>query len=111
MSYQIIGLAAAKLGCYGTANSDLLQCSLDDLASSVGGQAMFGFLVGGMLITGFYVASNGGLATASTLTAVIGALMIPALPPTYQGIAFIIIFLGIAGAVMSGLDKYVDSTP
>lgn len=100
-----------QLGCYSNPGSDLLSCALGDLAASVGGQAVFGLLAGGLILTSFYVASNGGLATPATLTAITGAILVGALPPAYQGMAMIIIFLGIAGGLLATLSKFVDATP
>jgi len=100
-----------QLGCYGSPGSDLLTCSLDALAAAVAGPTIFGLIAGGVLLTSFYLASNGGLATPAVLTALTGGLLISALPSAYQGIAQVIIFLGLAAAVMAGLGKYVDQTP
>lgn len=103
--------AVLQFGCYSDPGSDLLKCSLGDLASSVGGGAIFALLGGTMLLATFWLASDGGLATPSVLTVLCGAVLITALPPAYKGMAMIVIFLGIAGAVLSGLSKYVSSSP
>lgn len=101
----------AQLGCYSAANSDKLACSLDDLAASVGGQIVFGLLAATVLLTSFYIASDGGLATPAVLTVLCGGFLISALPPAYQTMAQVVIFVGLAAGVMAGLDKYVDRTP
>jgi hypothetical protein len=98
-----------SLGCY-TGGNDLLQCALGDMAAAMGGDAVFGLLVGGSVLLTFYVASGGGLATPGVLTALLGGIMIPALPPAYQSIAMTIVLLGLTAALLSGAKKYVMST-
>lgn len=100
-----------QFGCYSDPGSDLLACALGDLATAVGGQIVFALIVGSVLLVSFWIASDGGLATPAVLTAIAGGLMIPALPPAYQGMALTVIFLGIAAGVLAGLNKYVSSNP
>lgn len=99
-------VVAASLSDY--TSGGLLDAALNDLAAAVGGQQVFGLLVGGAVMLSFYLASNGGLATPATLTALSGGLLIAALPPGYRSIAQVIIFLGLAAAMMTVLVKYVD---
>lgn len=94
------------LSCY-TDGLNWLQCGLDQLTVSAGGEGMFGLLVGGVLLLAFYMVSGGRLATASTLTVLIGGILVPALPAAYQGIAMAIMFLGLVGAVLRGLQSFV----
>ena len=98
-----------QLGDY--TSGGLLEAALTDLSAAVGGDAVFGLLVGGVLMLAFYLASNGGLATPATLTALVGGILIPALPPGFGRIAQVIIFLGLVAAIMAGLEKYVSNTP
>jgi hypothetical protein len=98
-----------QLGDY--TDGGLLEAALNDLAAAVGGDAVFGLLVGGTLILAFYLASSGGLATPAVLTALVGGLMIPVLPAGMQRIAQVIIFLGLVAALLAGLDRWVDNTP
>lgn len=104
MMYQLLQLSDYTSG-------GLLKAALTDLAAAVGGDANFGLLVGGVLLLSFYIASNGGLATPATATALVGGIMIPALPPGFGRIAQVIIVLGLMAAIMAGLEKYVSNTP
>jgi hypothetical protein len=99
-----------ELACYTANNTDLLQCSLSDMGGATGGEGLFGVLVAGALMYTFYVASDGGLATPSVLTALTGGVMIPVLPPAYRTIALTVVFLGLVAALLTGLKKYVMST-
>jgi hypothetical protein len=94
------------LGCY-LDGSNWLDCGLSQLTAAAGGEGTFGLLVGGVLIFAFYVVSGGRLGTASTLTVLIGGVLIPALPASYQGVAVTIMFLGLVGAVLRGLETFV----
>jgi hypothetical protein len=102
-------MLATELSEY--ADGGLLDAALGDLAAAVGGEQMFGLLVGGALLLSFYLASNGGLTTPAALTALSGGLLISALPPAYRAIAQTVIFLGLAVGVMALFDKFVDREP
>lgn len=100
-----------QLACYTNNPQGMLTCALSDLAGAVGGESMFALLGGGLIIGTYYLASGGSLATPSVMVFLLGALMIPSLPVQYQGMAQVLMFLGIVGAILAGLDKYVDRTP
>lgn len=85
----------------------LLRAALTDLAEAVGGQAVFGLLGGAAILLTFYVASNGGLATPATLTALTGGLLVAALPAGYQSMAQVVIFLGLVAAIWSVFNRMV----
>jgi hypothetical protein len=87
----------------------LLDAALADLAGAVGGQASFGLIVGSVLMLAFYLASSGSLATPATLTALSGGILIASLPPGYGTMAQVVIFLGLAAAVLAALNKYAGS--
>jgi hypothetical protein len=101
---------STELGCYTANNSDLLACSLADMSVATGGEGLFGILVGGATLLTFYIASDGGLATPGVLTALVGGILLPTLPPSYRSIALVIVFLGLVAAIMAGLKKYVMSS-
>jgi len=98
-----------QLGDY--TDGGLLDAALSDLSAAVGGDAVFGLLVGGVLLLSFYLASSGGLATPAVLTALIGGLMIPVLPAGYGRIAQVIMFLGLVAALAAGIDRWIDNSP
>lgn len=98
----------SELSCY-TGGNDLLNCALSDLALSVGGDGVFGVLVAGTVLLVFYIASDGGLATPSVLTALLGGIMLSALPPQHSTIAMTIVLIGLTAALLSGAKKYVMS--
>jgi len=100
-----------QLACYTDNPQGMLGCALGDLAGAVGGPSMFALFGGGLFIMSYYLASGGKLATPSVMLLITGGLMIPVLPPNYQIMAQVIMFLGLVGAVLAGLDKYVDRTP
>jgi hypothetical protein len=97
------------LDCYIDNPFGWLNCGLSQLTAAVGGEGLFGLLIGGVTIMSFYIASGGNLATASTLTVLIGGLLVAALPASYQAIAITIMFIGLVGAVLRGLETFVFS--
>jgi hypothetical protein len=94
------------LDCY-TNDNDWLVCALDQLTASAGGEGTFGLMIGGTLLTSLYLVSGGRLATASVVTVLIGTILVPALPASYRAMAVTIMFIGLVGAVLNGLETYV----
>lgn len=99
-----------QLACYTDNPMGMLECGLADLAGAVGGQAMFALLAGGTIIFGYYKASGGSLATPSVMLLLLGGLMIPSLPAQFATMAQVLMFLGLVGAVLAGLKKYVGNS-
>lgn len=99
-----------QLACYTDNPQGMLTCALDDIAAAVGGQAMFALLGGGTLIFAYYKASGGSLATPSVMLFLLGGLMIPSLPAQFQTMAQVLMFLGLVGAILAGLKKYVGNS-
>jgi len=94
------------LDCYINGN-DWLNCGLTQLTAATGGEGLFGVLTGSTVLLAFYIASGGQLATASTMTVLIGGVLVAALPANYQAIAITIMFIGLVGAVLRGLETFV----
>jgi len=99
---------AGALGCYtrGT-QGDLLQCVLDDLTLAVGGEAVFGLLVGATTILSLYIAGNGDPATPTVATILLGAFAVPLVPPQFTGAAYAILVLGVAFGVFAAAGRWV----
>jgi len=95
----------AQLGCY-TSKGDRLECIFSDLAAATGGEALFGLFLGGVLLTAFYIASNGSIAVPALVLMLTGAVLVPMLPGNVSGIAGTIIILGLAAAVFAALRRY-----
>jgi len=89
----------------------LLDAALGDLAAAVGGDGVFGLLVGGGVLFSFYLASDGGLATPSVMTALFGGVLFGTLPAGFARIGQVVIFVGLVAAIFGLLDKFVDQTP
>jgi len=96
----------AALDCY-LDGQGWLQCALDQMVAATGGEGVFGLLVGSTLLLTFYIVSGGRLATASTLTVLIGTIMVPSLPSQYQTVAVTIMFLGLFGGLLKLAERYV----
>lgn len=98
------------LDCYTADGANMLNCGLSHILQATRGETVFGLLIGGALMLGFYKASNGSLAAASVLTGLAGPLLIPVLPGQLAAVATTIMFLGLVGGMLSVLNKYVMST-
>jgi len=94
-----------QLGCYAS-EGDRLQCIFTDLTAATGGEALFGLFLGGVLMTAFYIASNGSIAVPALVLTLTGAVLVPMLPGNVSGMAGTIIILGLAAAVFAALRRY-----
>jgi hypothetical protein len=97
------------LDCYINNPFGWHTCALNQLTNATGGEGLFGLLTGSMILLTLYIASGGKLATAATMTVLIGGILVAALPASYQGVAITIMFLGLVGAVLRGLETFVFS--
>jgi len=86
--------------------NDMLQAALDDLVFAAGGEAIFGLLVGGVLILALWIAGDGDLATPATITVLVGGVLFPILSGDYLNIARVVAFLGLAGVILATIEKY-----
>jgi hypothetical protein len=104
----MIPLQAGDLSCYtqGT-GGNLLTCVLDDLTLAAGGEAVFGLLVGSVVIVALYIAGNGDSATPTVATILLGSIAVPILPPQFEGAAYAILVLGIAFGMFAAAGRWV----
>lgn len=104
-----IVLQNGALDCYTGAGSgpDMLGCVAADLFAAVGGQAVFGLLIGGALIAALYFAGGGHPAAPTVGTVLLGSALVPVLPAAYAKLAYSILVLGLAFGVMSFGRTYV----
>lgn len=95
------------LGCYTDNRWNMVgECILPQLVAAVGGEQMFGLLLGLPLIAGLWLAGDGDLATPATATILVGGVMFPLLPASYLGIARTVAFVGLAAMALAVIEKY-----
>ena len=88
--------------------SDLFyDCIMADMTGAVGGEAMFGLLAGGLIMLVLYLAGDGDMAVPTVTTILLGSVMVPALPPQYTQMAYAIVVVGIAAAIIGLAGRYV----
>lgn len=104
----MIPIQAGDLSCYtkGT-QGDLLQCTLDDLTSAAGGEAVFGLFVGSIVIISLYIAGDGDPAVPTVATILLGAFAVPILPPAFRAAGYAILVLGVAFAMYHAAGNWV----
>lgn len=85
---------------------DLGQCVLDGVFSAGPAPSLIGLLMGGTLLTSLYIAGDGTVVVPSVVTILLGAAMIPTLPPQYVGMAYTLTGIGIAVAVFSAWTRF-----
>jgi hypothetical protein len=100
--------SAGVLECYAQGSEgNLLQCILDDLTLAVGGEAVFGLLVGSVSILALYIAGNGDAATPTVATILLGAVAVPVLPPQFRGAAYAVLVVGVAFGMFAAAGRWV----
>jgi hypothetical protein len=83
------------------------QCIFEPAAGSVGGEPMFGLLVGATLIVSLYLAGSGDLATPTVVTLLLGSVLVPVLPGGMVGVAYGVVVAGVSGALIAIARRYV----
>jgi len=103
----MIPLPLQSVGCYTNNRWNLLsECVLPQLVAAVGGEQTFGLLIGLPMLVGFWLAGDGDLATPATAVVLVGGVLFPILPASYQGIARTVAFLGLAAVALAVIEKY-----
>jgi len=95
------------LDCYTTPGNDLLGCALGDFASSLGGDIMFGLVIGGVAIFVLWQTSDHSIGLPAVFLMLGGAFIVSALPAQYVGMAQAIMVLGLAAALFAVARRYV----
>lgn len=93
------------LDCYVSAG-DRLSCVYNDFAAATGSSAVFGLILGGVLMVAMYNASDGSLIVPAVVLILLGGFLVPILPAAVSGISGSIVILGLAAAVFAGLRRY-----
>jgi len=96
-----------QLSCYSNNPLGMLQeCVFPQMVGAFGGPGLFGLVLGGTIISGLWLAGDGDLATPATITVLVGGVLFPILPASYQGIARTVAFLGLAAVALAVIEKY-----
>jgi len=98
---------APELDCYATPGNDLLQCALDDIAGSLGGDAVFGLLVAGVVMFVLWRSAGGSLGLPATFMVLAGGLILSALPAQYHAPARTIMVVELASGLFAIARRYV----
>lgn len=95
------------LDCYTNNPRSMHTCAFGDMAGAFGGQGVFGLTVAGLVFFGGYTVGDGDIILPGVVLMLLGGILIPSLPPQYEGLALTLMFAGAVGAVMQLLGKYV----
>lgn len=94
------------LECWVDPDRNMARCAVEEYRSPIG-NALFGLIIGGIVMLPMYVASDGSLGVTAVITTLLGGALVPMLPGAYQGIALTIMLLGLVGSVFAVGVKYV----
>jgi len=102
--------AAPGFECYVDSERSMFSCLFGSYTQPIG-ESLVGLIVGGMVLLGLYVASDGDLAVPAVVTTLFGGILVGALPGSYQSIAEVIMFLGLVAGVFAVLVRYLVEGP
>lgn len=71
------------------------------------GDALFGLMVGSGLWIAFYFAAGGSIAAPTAALILVASLLFPILPGSFIGIAYGVLLIGVAAAVLNVMQRYV----
>jgi hypothetical protein len=83
-----------------------MSCIFDPVTALLG-SGLYGLLTSGAILMAFWLAGNRSLAAPSVAMILISGLAIPILPGGYQGVAWTVAFVGVAGGVFSVIRSYM----
>jgi len=84
------------------------SCLFDPVTSLIG-EGTFGLIVAAGLWTALYLAGNGSPTTPTVVMILLATIAFPVIPAAYSGIAWSILLIGAAAAIMQAMQKYVLS--
>jgi hypothetical protein len=73
------------------------------------GEGIFGVLIGASLWIALYFAGGGSTTTPTVVTILLATIMFPVLPASYYGIAWSMLLVGAAAAILQSMQKYALS--
>jgi len=96
--------------CYfGGGGTNGVTCLLDQLVGAFGGPGLLGLLIGAVVFVGFWIASEGDLATPTVALILTGTVLVGMVPGQYQQLAISVVTIGLAAAIWAVVKKYVLS--
>jgi VIT1/CCC1 family predicted Fe2+/Mn2+ transporter len=97
----------SEIGCYANNPLGMVgECLLPQLVAGAGGPAMLGTLVSAAVFASLGLAGR-SLAPVSVMLVLVGGVAVPMLPPAFSQLAFSIVVVSLAVAIMSIAKKYV----
>lgn len=92
----------------GWINGNWHTCLFDPVVSLVG-EGTFGLLIASGLWVALFLAGGGSATTPTVVMILLATIAFPVIPAAYSGIAWAILLVGAAAAVMQTMQKYVIS--
>lgn len=88
-------------------SKDAYGCFVEATFAAFGSDGLLGLVMGVPIILGLYISSSYHPAPPTIGTMLIGAVLIPVLPPQYRGSAQVVMLLGFILGVFVLLRRYV----
>jgi len=95
------------VGCFAQGTEgDLAQCALDGVMGAGPAPGLIGFTMAGVLMTSLYIAGDGTVIVPAVVTILLGAVLVPMLPPQYVTLAYTVVVIGITAAAFGAYTRY-----
>jgi hypothetical protein len=86
--------------------ADVHRCVFTPVTGLIG-EGVFGLLVGSVLYLALYIAGNGDMTVPTVVCILVATLAFPILPNQFNPIAWSVLLVGAAAAVLQVLQRYV----
>ena len=91
----------SDLGCFVDDSTYMTDCIVDGAMGAGPAPELMGLLMAGTLLSSLYIAGDGTIAVPAVVTIIVGASMVPLLPPQYVRFAYTVAIMGIVVAAFS----------
>lgn len=103
-------LNESAVSCFAQgAQGTMSQCVLDGVFGAGPSPALIGLGVSGVMLTSFYIASDGSVVVPAVLLILFAGIVAAMLPPQFIGLAYSMMVIGGAAAAFSAYTRYTSA--
>ena len=94
--------------CFGEAEGgEIIDCVVDGVFTAGPSGTVIGLLMGAFLVGSLYIAGDGDIVVPAVVSILVGSAMVPLLPAQMVSMAYALVVVGIASAMMVVARRYV----
>lgn len=96
------------LGPFLDPDTTMTDALVDGVFGAGPAPGLMGLLLGGTLLTSLYIAGDGDIVVPSVVTILLGAVLVPVLPPQFVTLAYTVTAIGITVAVFAMWSRFTS---